>query len=256
MKVVIVEDEAPAFRRLQKILEEIDPSIEIVEVLDSVEESIVWLKDHDQHDLIFMDIQLSDGLSFEIFDSVRITSPVIFTTAFDEYTLRAFKVNSIDYLLKPIKKEELESSLAKLDQLKSSLAERAPQQDLNALIKAIKLDDRKFKTRFLVKKGDELHSVETSEISHFQTRNGVVHLITKTGKDHIMDFTLDELMLQMDPEQFYRANRQYIVHFKSIQKVHKFHKGKLLIELTLETDESITVSAEKASDFKGWLGYS
>ncbi|MEM7109250.1 MAG: LytTR family DNA-binding domain-containing protein [Bacteroidota bacterium] len=256
MQVIIIEDEAPAFRRLQKILEEVDSSIVITEVLDSVEESIVWLKDHQPPDLIFMDIQLSDGLSFEIFDSVRITSPVIFTTAFDEYTLRAFKVNSIDYLLKPIKKEELASSLAKLQQLRFSLAEKNPHPDINALIKAIKLDDRKCKTRFLVKKGDELHAVETSDISHFQTRNGVVHLVAKTGKDHIMDFTLDELMLQIDTEQFYRANRQYIVNFKAIKKVHKFHKGKLLIELFLDSAGSITVSAEKASDFKAWLGYS
>ncbi|MEM6522719.1 MAG: LytTR family DNA-binding domain-containing protein [Bacteroidota bacterium] len=256
MQVVIIEDEAPAFRRLQKILEEVDPTIEIIEVLDSVEEGIKWLNDSKQPDLIFMDIQLSDGLSFEIFDAVKITCPVIFTTAFDEYTLRAFKVNSIDYLLKPIKKEELSLSLKKLDQLKSSFKEKTQPQDINALIRAIKLDDRKFKSRFLVKKADELHSVETAEISHFCTRNGVVHLVTQKGKDHIMDFTLDELMLQVDPEQFYRANRQYIVHFKAIQKVHKFHKGKLLIELVLETDDSITVSAEKASDFKGWLGYS
>lgn len=254
MQVVIIEDEAPAFRRLQKILEEVYPQAEIMEVLDSVEASVEWLQSNVQPDLIFMDIQLSDGLSFEIFDSVRITSPVIFTTAFDEYTLRAFKVNSIDYLLKPIKREELASSLEKFHQLKSAFGNKSESPDLNALIREIKLDDRRFKTRFLVKKGDELLSIETSDISHFHTRHGVVHLLTQTGRDHLMDFTLDELMVQLDPEQFFRANRQFIVHFKAIKKIHKFHKGKLLVQLAAPKDESITVSAEKASDFKSWLG--
>ncbi|MEM1408455.1 MAG: LytTR family DNA-binding domain-containing protein, partial [Bacteroidota bacterium] len=227
MKVVIIEDEAPAFRRFQKILEEVEPGVEIIEVLDSVEASAKWLKNNPSPDLIFMDIQLSDGISFEIFDLVQISSPVIFTTAFDEYTLRAFKVNSIDYLLKPIKKEELSLSLAKFKQLRSVFGKTVEVPDLNSLIRKIRLDDRKYKTRFLVKKGDELHSIEISEIAYFHTRHGVVHLVTSSGKDHLMDFTLDELMLQLDTEQFYRANRQFIVHFKAIQKVHKFHKGKL-----------------------------
>ena len=254
MKVVIIEDEAPAFRRLQKILEEVEPGVDIIEVLDSVEASTEWLKSNHPPDLIFMDIQLSDGISFEIFETIQITSPVIFTTAFDEYTLRAFKVNSIDYLLKPIKKEELLLSLDKFKQLRSVFGKAVEAPDLNALIRKIRLDDRKYKTRFLVKKGDELHSIEISEIAYFHTRHGVVHWVTNSAKDHLMDFTLDELMLQLDTEQFYRANRQFIVHFKAIQKVHKFHKGKLLVELILPTDEPITVSAEKASDFKGWLG--
>ncbi|MEM9857882.1 MAG: LytTR family DNA-binding domain-containing protein [Bacteroidota bacterium] len=256
MQVVIIEDEAPAFRRLQKILTEVQSDIDIVEVLDSVESSIQWLSHNEAPQLIFMDIQLSDGLSFEIFDAVTIKSPVIFTTAFDEYTLRAFKVNSIDYLLKPIKKEDLSASLKKFSLLKSSFGTKVPQQDINALIRAIKLDDRKFKSRFLVKKGDELYAVEASDISYFQSRNGVVHMVTIEGRDHIMDITLDELMSQLDLEQFYRANRQFIVNFKAIQKTHKFHKGKLLIELQQPITESITVSAEKASDFKNWLGAS
>ncbi len=254
LQVLIIEDEAPAFRRLQKILEEINSNIEIVEVLDSVEESVRWFHSNTSADLIFMDIQLSDGLSFEIFETVKITSPVIFTTAFDEYMLRAFKVNSIDYLLKPIKKDELAASLAKFEQLKSAFAGSTHLPDLNALVSQIKLDDRKYKTRFLVKKGEELLSVETTDIAYFQTRHGVVHLVTNSGRNHIMDFTLDELMHQLDPEQFYRANRQFIVHFPAIRKLHKFHKGKLVIELEQATTEQITVSAEKATDFKAWLG--
>ncbi len=254
MKVLIVEDEAPAFRRLQKILEEIDPQIEIVEVLDSVEESVKWFGIQNAPDLVFMDIQLSDGLSFEIFDSIKINRPVIFTTAFDEYMLRAFKVNSIDYLLKPIKKEELKASLFKYEQMKNAFGSQHELPDLNALISQIRLDDKKYKTRFLVKKGDELISVETSEIAYFQTRHGVVHMITFSERTHIMDFNLDELMHQLDPGQFYRLNRQFIVHFPAIKKVHKYHKGKLLVELQHPTEEALTVSSEKATDFKNWLG--
>ncbi|MEO1053186.1 MAG: LytTR family DNA-binding domain-containing protein [Bacteroidota bacterium] len=256
MRVLIVEDEAPAFRRLQKVLEEINPEIEIVDVLDSVEESIKWFESQPLPDLVFMDIQLSDGLSFEIFDAVTVNKPVIFTTAFDEYMLRAFKVNSVDYLLKPIKKEELAASLAKYENLRNAFGNgtQTSTPDLNALIRQIRLDDKKYKTRFLVKKGDELLSVETSDIAFFQMRNGVVHLTTNGNRHHIMDFNLDELTQQLDPERFYRANRQFIIHFPAIKKVHKYHKGKLLIELSYPTEEPVTVSSEKASDFKAWLG--
>lgn len=254
MQVVIIEDEAPAFRRLQKILEEVNPEVEIMEVLDSIEASVEWFNNHAQPQLIFMDIQLSDGISFEIFDAVKITSPVIFTTAFDEYTLRAFKVNSIDYLLKPIKKEDLEASLKKYKQLKTSLANPGALPDLNSLIREIRLDDKKYKSRFLLKRGDELLSIESINIDYFHTRNGIVHLVTKKGQDYLMDFTLDELMLQLDPDQFYRANRQVIVQFSAIKKVHKYHKGKLSIELNQPLEVSVTVSAERASDFKNWLG--
>ncbi len=251
MKVLIIEDEAPAFRRLQKILEEINPELEIVEVIDSVEDTVKWLRNHDNPDLIFMDIQLSDGISFEIFDEVEITSPVVFTTAFDEYMLRAFKVNSIDYLLKPIKKEDLQHSLEKFQSLKASFSGN---QNLNDLISQIKLDERKYKTRFLVKLGDRLLSIETSDISYFQTRNGVVYSVVNSGKKYIMDFTLDELSKQLDPEQFYRANRQYVVNYNAIKQVHKYHKGKLLIEVDHEPEEQIIVSTEKATDFKNWFG--
>ena len=201
-----------------------------------------------------MDIQLSDGLSFEIFESIKITRPVIFTTAFDEYMLRAFKVNSIDYLLKPIKKEELKASLAKYEQMKNAFGNYDGLPDLNTLISQIRLDDKKYKTRFLVKKADGFISVEIDDIAYFQTRHGIVHMTTFGDRTHIMDFNLDELMQQLEPRQFYRANRQFIVHFPAIRKIHKYHKGKLLVELEKQTNEPIIVSSEKATDFKNWLG--
>lgn len=251
MKLLIIEDEAPAFRRLQNLLHEIDPRLEIIEVIDSVEDSIKWLKNHNAPDLIFMDIQLSDGLSFEIFDAVKIDKPVVFTTAFDEYTLRAFKVNSIDYLLKPIKKEALAQSLNKYNELKNMFGQ---QQDLNQLISRIRLDERKFKTRFLIKQGEKLVSVETADIAFFFTHNGLVYLKSCADRKYMLDYTLDELMEQLDPDKFFRANRQFLVAFEAIKAVHKWHKGKLLIETMPETAEKITVSAEKASSFKNWMG--
>ena len=253
MNVLIIEDEAPAFRRLQKILDELRPSIKIVEVIDSVEESVKWFNNHNMPDLIFMDIQLSDGISFEIFDQVEIKRPVIFTTAFDEYMLKAFKVNSIDYLLKPIKKEELEASLSKYENLHNTFSPSA-EFDLNALIGQIRMDDKKYKSRFLVKQGEKLLSIETQDITYFQSRNGVIYLCTVNDRKYIMDFTLDELMQQLEPQKFYRANRQFIVNFSGIVAVHKYHKGKLLVELSQKTNESITVSSEKATDFKDWFG--
>ncbi|MTI41447.1 LytR/AlgR family response regulator transcription factor [Fulvivirga lutimaris] len=253
MKILIIEDEAPAFRRLQKVLEEINPDIEIVEVIDSVEESVKWLGNNDAPDLIFMDIQLSDGISFEIFEKVKIIKPVIFTTAFDEYMLKAFKVNSIDYLLKPVKREELAASLQKYNDLKSSFSSNGT-PDLNALIGQIRMDDKKYKSRFLIKQGERLISVETVDIAYFYTRNGVVYLVTMEDKKYLMDSNLDELVNQLDPEKFYRANRQYLISFQSINATHKYHKGKLLIELHQKTDDPVTVSVEKATDFKNWLG--
>jgi DNA-binding LytR/AlgR family response regulator len=254
MKILIIEDEAPAFRRLQKILEEINPDIEIVEVIDSVDESVKWLKNHNNLDLIFMDIQLSDGISFEIFERIKIEKPVIFTTAFDDYMLKAFKVNSIDYLLKPIKKDELAASLTKYNNLKNAFGGNDSSFDLNALIGQIRMDDRKYKSRFLIKQRDKLLSVEAIDIAYFQTRNGVVYLCTFDNNKYLMDFNLDELGQQLDPEKYYRANRQFVINFQAIKTVHKYHKGKLLIELAHKTDEPITVSSEKATDFKAWLG--
>jgi len=253
MKVLIIEDEAPAFRRLQKVLEEIKPDVEIVEVIDSVEESVKWLNNHTQPDIIFMDIQLSDGLSFEIFEAVNITQPVIFTTAFDEYMLKAFKVNSIDYLLKPIKKEDLQHSLEKYNNLKNSFNDSA-QPDLNTLISQIRLDDKKYKSRFLVKVGEQLISVESKDIAFFYVHNGLVYLKTHAGRGYIVDYTLDELSQQLDPEKFFRANRQFIVNFPSIKAVHKWYKGKLKLDTYLSTDDEITISAERSSQFKEWFG--
>ena len=254
MKVIIIEDEAPAFRRFQKILEEVDPTIEIVEVLDSVESSVEWMKTNTLPDLIFMDIQLSDGISFEIFDQVEVTKPVIFTTAYNEYMLKAFRVNSIDYLLKPIKPKELKGALDKLKSLQKALGSAMPSLNLNEVIQSIKLTEKKYKSRFLIKQGDNLLVIRTNEIAYFYTKHGVVHLVTKTGKTHLTDFTLDDLEQQLDPLDFFRANRQVFLSLSAIKMVHRYHKGKLLVEVEPDYSETLIVSSEKSSSFKSWLG--
>ncbi len=253
MKVLIIEDEAPAFRRLQKILEEVIPDVQIVDVIDSVEEAVKWMRNHQLPDLLFMDIQLSDGISFEIFDQVTIDKPVIFTTAFDEYMLKAFKVNSIDYLLKPIKKEDLERSFRKYESLKTQFGHVGPLIDMGSLLHQIRAEDKQYKSRFLVKQGEKLISIETSHIAFFYTANGVVHLLTNQNRNYLMDQTLEEINLQLDPKMFYRANRQFIVQFAAIAHVERYYKGKLLVETTPSAPESVIVSAEKAAEFKKWL---
>lgn len=253
MKVLIIEDEAPAFRRLQKILEEVEPEAEIVDVLDSVDESVKWLRNHHLPDLLFMDIQLSDGISFEIFDQVTINRPVIFTTAFDEYMLRAFKVNSIDYLLKPIKAEDMRISLQKFRSLKAAFGTSST-VDMQEILRQIHLTEKSYKPRFLVKQGDKMLSVDTSNIAYFQLRHGVVHLVTLANKAYLMDQSLDEYQTQLDPKRFFRANRQFIISFEAITTVHRYHKGKLLVETQPPSQEELVVSAEKAAEFKEWLG--
>ena len=252
MRVLIVEDEAPAFRRLQKLLEETDPSIEIAEVFDGVKDAVNYLNSNNSFDLMFMDIQLSDGISFEIFDQVEIRKPVIFTTAFDEYMLRAFKVNSIDYLLKPINQEDLARSLEKYRNLKSEFSE-VETPSLQKLLQEIQINDKRYKSRFLVKMGDKLVSVESENISCFQAKNGLVYLINKEGKKYIVDQPLDDIGKDLNPEKFYRVNRQYIMSFNCIKAVHKLGKGKLMVEPAFDPNEQIIVSSEKSAAFKEWL---
>jgi DNA-binding LytR/AlgR family response regulator len=252
MKVIIIEDEAPAFRRLQKILDELDQPIEIVEVIDSVEDSVNYFHNHQFPDLIFMDIQLSDGISFEIFDQVEVSCPVIFTTAFDDYMLRAFKVNSIDYLLKPIKTEELKAAIEKWEKMIGQY--QSIETDYNQILQQIRSNQRQYKQRFLIKQGDKMMALSINEIAFFQLRNGVVTLHTWKGKSHMLDFNLDEIMNQIDPSDFFRANRQFIVHLASINVAHRYHKGKILLEMNPNPNEQVLVSAERASPFKHWFG--
>ena len=257
MRIVIVEDEQPAARRLKKMLEELDPEIQILATLDSVESTVRWLQTEEMPDLMFMDIMLADGLSFDIFQQVPVKSPVIFTTSYDEYALQAFKVNSVDYILKPITKEDLERSIQKFQTLKESFASNpvSPAIDVQALAKAIQGQNpgASYKSRFLVKHGQRLLSIPVEQIAFFMAEDKVVFLFTIDNHKYVVDYSLDELENLLDSTMFFRANRQFTIPLHSIDAVHSYFNGKLKVQLKKYEDKEVIVSREKASVFKQWL---
>lgn len=250
MKVLIIEDEAPAFRRLQRILEDLQEEIEIIDVFDTVKDSIAWFESGAKADLIFMDIQLADGLSFEIFKKVEVKIPVVFTTAYDEYTLKAFEVNSIDYLLKPIDKNRLQQTLSKWEDLKNLFSGAI---DLNQIIAQIQPESRKFRNRFLVRSRDQLMPIKIDEVAYFFTSNGLVYLQKKDDKKFPIEQTLDQLEFELDPELFFRINRQFLCTIDALKKSYAYEKGKILVELSPKPQDVVLVSRDKASQFKRWL---
>jgi len=253
MKVLIIEDEPPAAKRLKSILSEIDESIETLDVKDSIENSVSWIKTNPLPDLIFMDIQLSDGLSFEIFKQVEIKCPVIFTTAFDEYAIKAFKVNSIDYLLKPIETKELQKSIQKFHNLHSQFAPKLEHEAIQKLLESITPNKSIYKSRFLVKSGQSFFKVGADECAYFYLDNKLTYLVLRNGKRHLVDFTLDELEQQLDPQKFFRANRQFITNIDSITSIHNYFGGKLKIHLQPGEPEDVIISRAKAGEFKSWM---
>lgn len=254
MKVVIIEDEAPAARRLQDLLEKQEKSFEVLAVLDSIYDSVQWLLGHESPDLIFMDIMLADGQSFEIFEKVEVKAPVIFTTAYDEYALKAFTVNSIDYLLKPIDPPLLSKAISKLQSLRSG------NPDIGKLIASF-INDKmpghilaeQYKERFLVKTGEKMIPIAISEIAYFYTEDRVAFLMTFLEKRFMIDFTLDELEKMLNPRQFFRFNRQFIGAFGAVKHIHPFFNGKLKIYLKPEFAGGTIISKDKAPVFKQWL---
>lgn len=260
MKVLIIEDEAPASRRLRKLINEIDTTIEILAVLDSIESSVQWLEQNPAPEIIFMDIQLADGVSFDIFEQIQIQTPIIFTTAYDNYSLKAFKVNSIDYLLKPINKDELTQSIHKFRQLKSQFSADSYQQQIGNLLETLSANttgqtkQTNYKNRFLVKLGDRLESVPEANIGYFQAKDKIVLLTTRQDKKYSVDYSLDDLERLLNPACFFRINRQFIVRIDAIQSIHNYFHGKLKIMLAPAVkDQDIIISREKSTQFKQWL---
>jgi DNA-binding LytR/AlgR family response regulator len=247
-RIYLVEDEPLAFKRLSKLILELEPNWEIVGHADSVESAVDFLKKMPSPDLIFMDIQLADGISFSIFESVEIKAPVIFTTAYDEYALKAFKVNSIDYLLKPIDADELKASITKFKQRSSS---QFP--DISSIIQEIN-SNKNYRSRFLLTKGDSLIPIETSDIAWIIAEDKLVFLIQNSGNKSLFPFTLDELTTQLNPIDFFRINRSVIAHRNSIQKAELHFNGKIKIHLNPSTESEQFVSREKAASFKDWWG--
>lgn len=255
MRVLIIEDEMLAAKRLRKIVEEQEPDVQILGVTDSIESSVEWLNSHSHPELILMDIELADGQSFEIFNRVDVKSTIIFTTAYDEYAIRAFKVNSIDYLLKPIEPEELKRSFEKLKLRNTLMNESSQKIDLDSIVLALKgKQNQTFKQRFLVKQGQRLIPIDISEIAFFYTEDKVSFIRTNADLRYMVDYSLDELEELLDPMVFFRANRQFIVSPKSLDGIHHHFNGKLKINLKPLAGEDVFVSRERAADFKKWLG--
>lgn len=251
MNVIIIEDEKPAARRLQRMLKNLNMEVEVL--LHSVEESIAWFQNNAHPDLIFLDIQLSDGLSFEIFEHVAIQSAIIFTTAYDEYALKAFKLNSIDYLLKPIDEEELEMAVEKYAQLNQSRKPLA--LDFNDIKKLlVNPIDREYKKRFSVKIGQHLRLVAVDEVECFYSENKGTYLYTTDGRNYLIDQTLEQLDQELDPEMFFRVNRKYMVNIHAIKDMVSYTNSRLQIKLNAYDDDAIIVARERVKDFKTWLG--
>jgi DNA-binding LytR/AlgR family response regulator len=248
MNVLIIEDERPASARLIRLLKKIDPSIEVLDVLRSVEQSVNWFHSHPLPALIFMDIQLEDGISFELFESIRIETPVIFTTAYDAYMLKAFKVNSVDYLLKPISPEELEQALTKYNTL------HRPRTDYSHIESLInQLQPVKTKERFLIKIGEHYRPVAVADILCFYIRERNVFLFTKQGKHYPADDSLDKIESAIDSQKFFRINRHFIIRFEAICDILAYSSNRLKLTLTGWKEEEILVSRERVSEFKKWI---
>ncbi|OYU95402.1 MAG: DNA-binding response regulator [Bacteroidetes bacterium B1(2017)] len=250
MRIIIVEDELPAFNRIKKLILEIHPDTEILGHADSITSAVSLFNTYPDVELALLDIELADGQSFEIFNQVKVTCPIIFTTAYDEFALKAFKVNSIDYLLKPIDPNELKQALDKFKQLQNKKADI----DLNQLLRAFQpAATSAYKQRFLVKLGQKLISIAAQDIAYFMAADKVVYLVAKDQRKFIVDHSIEELANLMNPTSFYHLNRQFLANLDSIESVSSYFNGKLKISLRPSVAEEVLVSREKASDFKLWL---
>lgn len=249
MKALVVEDESLAARHIQSVLAEIG-NIQILTVLDSIASTVEWFTENSQPDLVFMDIHLADGSAFKIFELVNISCPIIFTTAYDEYAIKAFKVNSIDYLLKPVTKEAIESALEKLKRLTGT---SAMQPDIQQLLASF-IKGKTYKTHFLVQvKGSKLIPLQVKDIAYIYIESGLVKAITYDDKSFVIENTLDELASLLDPSDFFRANRQFIVSRNSIKEVDLWFNNRLSLNLNVKVPDKILISKVRVSEFRNWF---
>jgi len=251
MKIIIIEDEKPAARLLQRKLEKLDLKVETL--LHSVEESIAWFSQNEHPDLIFLDIQLSDGLSFEIFEKVTIKSAIIFTTAYDEYALKAFKLNSIDYLLKPIDEDDLSSAVGKF---KARIPQEKSHQFDFEQIKMMLNDPfgKNYKKRFTVKIGQHLKVIAIDEVECFFSENKGTYIHTIDNRNYLMEATLETLEQELDPAVFFRISRKFIIPMQAVKEIVLYSNSRLKVILPTFKDDEVIVSREKVSDFKAWIG--
>lgn len=251
IKAAIIEDEVIAAQSLQQLITEVDPSIQIVSTLQSIDESVDWFRRNAMPDLVFMDIHLADGSSFNIFNEVDISCPIIFTTAYDEYALKAFNVNGIAYLLKPINKADLERAITKLKKLSANPSENV--EVINKLLSSLRENKPAYKSYFLVPEKDKLIPLATADIAFIYIDTKLIKALTFSGKSYYLDQTLDELAVQLDPDQFFRANRQYIISRKAVKDLTMWFGSKLVVSLAMPTPEKIIVSKAKAGEIKKWI---
>jgi two-component system, LytTR family, response regulator LytT len=259
MNILIVEDEDLAVKKLQKTLATVDKDASVVGIADSIKGTVEWLQQNPAPDLILMDIELADGQSFEIFNLTEIKSPVIFTTSYDEYALKAFKVNSIDYLLKPVQKEELEAALNKYRQMKKAYTPQNTAADglnLDSILKELqhKLQPKEYRKRFLVKHAQKLVSIEIDDIGYFFSDGRLNFFKTTDNKKFVVDYTMDELEEMLDPEKYFRISRSFYVSAGSIDKIDDYFGNRLILQLKPAVDKEALVSREKVTDFKKWMG--
>lgn len=255
MTTIIIEDEKPAARLLQRKLEKLSLAVEVM--LHSVEEALEWFSNNEHPDLIFLDIQLSDGLSFEIFEKVEIKSAVIFTTAYDEYALRAFKLNSIDYLLKPIDEDDLEVAVAKFKSLlpKKEVAVQNLAIDFEQIKKMLANPfEKNYKKRFTIKIGQHLKVISIDEIECFFSENKGTYIHTYDNRNYLIDVTLENLEEELDPKDFFRISRKFIIPMKAIKEIVLYSNSRLKVILPTYKEDDVIVSREKVTDFKTWIG--
>lgn len=257
MNALVIEDETVASNQLCRMIGEVAPDITVTQVLQSIEESVSWFQQNEQPDLVFMDIHLADGSAFHIFDSVSIECPIIFTTAYDQYALDAFKVNGIDYLLKPINRDDLRLAIEKYRRLRAHAtddAQHATQGPSNAELAEMlrALTSHRYKSYFLIPNADRLVPLEVSQMACIYLDNKISYAIMFDGSHHAINTPLDDIMQQLDPAYFFRANRQYIIAHNAIKDIHYWLGGKLSVKLSVETPERITISRQRASEFKEW----
>jgi len=254
MKILIVEDEELAAGRMVQLLEELIPEAEISGPFDTVTSTVEHLKSNPGYDLIFLDIQLADGKSFAIFDQINIETPVIFTTAYDEYALMAFDLNSIDYLLKPINRDKLKVAIEKFRKLKNYFGEKNPNDQLYELLRSLKTPaSASYKNRFLVNRSDSMFPLKAEEIACFYAEEKAVFILTNDNKRYIISHTLEELEAKLDPRKFFRVNRQFIASADAVKKVHNYFNFKLKVELSPDPGFEVIVSRSRTADFKAWM---
>jgi DNA-binding LytR/AlgR family response regulator len=254
MNVLLIEDEVLAAEKLERLLNKYDPNIRIVERFDSITDSSIWLGNPDNKvDLIFLDIHLVDGLSFEIFERVHVKIPIIFTTAYNEYALNAFKLNSIDYLLKPVTFDALYTALKKFESMKESFSNAAALRSFDDLSEVISNMQKNYKTRFMVKIGEKLRSFKAEDIGLFYAEGRDVFILLEGGSRYIIDYKMEELQDLLDPKQFYRISRSFIVNINAINDVIVHSNSRLKVVLAEEVDRELIVSRDKVHSFKDWF---